>query len=162
MLNEKVVSLINKQINLELHSAYLYLGISGYYANEELTGFAHWFAAQAKEELDHARRFATYLADNSAKVELTDIKAPHFPHESYDQPLVASLKHEQAVTHSIHQIYADAQGLNDYRTVQFLDWFVKEQNEEEKNAESLIKRYEVYASDGKGLYLLDSELQKRA
>lgn len=161
MLNEKLVSLINQQVNMELHSAYLYLAIAGHYADEELNGFANWFRIQAKEERDHAMLFAKYLANNNAKLELFDVKAPHADMSDNQKPLLASLKHEQAVTASITNIYAQAHELKDYRSMQFLDWFIKEQNEEEKNAEALIKRYDLFGKDGHGLYLLDAELGQR-
>ncbi|MEE0252905.1 MAG: ferritin-like domain-containing protein, partial [Acutalibacteraceae bacterium] len=66
------------------------------------------------------------------------------------------------VTDSIHNIYAAASKVKDFRTMQFLDWFVKEQGEEEKTAEDLIKKLELFGQDGKGLYMLDSELASRS
>ena len=75
--------------------------------------------------------------------------------------LQAGLKHEEYVTSLINAIYAAAQEANDYRTVQFLDWFVKEQGEEETNANNLITKMELFGSDAKGLYMLDSELKAR-
>ena len=71
------------------------------------------------------------------------------------------LEHERYVTSLIHAIYDAAYEVRDFRTMQFLDWFVKEQGEEEKNAEDLIKKMELFGSDPKGLYLLDSELAAR-
>lgn len=162
MLDKKVVSMINQQINMELYSAYLYLAISGYYADGELGGFANWFRIQAQEERDHAMLFATYLQNNGDKIELFDIKAPTESFTDFAQPLAASLEHEQKVTASIHEIYAYAHSIQDFRTMQFLDWFVKEQNEEENTAETMIKRFELFGTDAKGLYLLDSELGARS
>ncbi|MPN29639.1 putative bacterial non-heme ferritin [bioreactor metagenome] len=74
---------------------------------------------------------------------------------------MASLEHERKVTASINNIYAVAYGLKDFRTMQFLDWFVKEQGEEEHNADSIIKKYDLFGSDPKGLYMLDNELGTR-
>ena len=76
-------------------------------------------------------------------------------------PLKAGLEHEVYVTGLIHNIYAAAQEVNDFRTMQFLDWFVKEQGEEEKTAEDMIKKMELYGDDAKGLYMLNSELAGR-
>jgi ferritin len=76
-------------------------------------------------------------------------------------PLQESLKHEQFVTASINNIYDEASRIKDYRTMQFLDWFIKEQGEEEKNAEDLILKYNVFGTDAKGLYMLNSELGTR-
>ena len=76
-------------------------------------------------------------------------------------PLKYGLEHEQYVTSLIHEIYNEAYQAKDFRTMQFLDWFVKEQGEEETNAEDLIKKYELFAGDAKGLYMLDNELSAR-
>ena len=61
----------------------------------------------------------------------------------------------------IHAIYEAAYEARDFRTMQFLDWFVKEQGEEETNATDLIKKMELFGSDPKGLYMLDQELAAR-
>ena len=71
------------------------------------------------------------------------------------------LEHEQYVTASINNIYAAAFKINDFRTMQFLDWFIKEQGEEEKNADENIKKFDLFGSDPKGLYMLDSEMKAR-
>ena len=76
-------------------------------------------------------------------------------------PLKAGFEHEQYVTGLINNIYAEAYAEKDFRTMQFLDWFVKEQLEEEKNADDMIKKMELFGNDSKGLYSLDSEYAAR-
>ena len=161
MLNEKVASLINEQINKEFYSAYLYLDISNYYNESGLNGFGNWFMVQAQEERDHALLFLQYLQNNGEKVTLSEIKAPNITFSNFSSPLQESLKHEQFVTASINNIYDEVSKIKDYRTMQFLDWFIKEQGEEEKNSEDLIMKYNVFGSDAKGLYMLNSELAAR-
>ncbi len=161
MLNEKVSSLINEQINKEFYSAYLYLDMSNYYNEAGLNGFGNWFKVQAQEERDHALLFLQYLQNNGEKVTLSEIKSPNITFSSFMSPLQESLKHEQFVTASINNIYSEASNIKDYRTTQFLDWFIKEQGEEEKNAEDLILKYNVFGSDAKGLYMLNQELAAR-
>lgn len=161
MLNKDIVEKITAQINYELYSAYIYLDISNYYADNNLDGFANWFRIQTQEERDHAMLFMTYLLNNSAQVKLADIKAPDFTFGDFREPAVIALEHEIKVTERIHDIYGTAYELKDFRTMQFLDWFVKEQNEEEKNTEDIIKKYDLFGSDPKSLYLLDSELASR-
>ena len=161
MLNEKVSILLNEQINKEFYSAYLYLDMSNYYLDEGLNGFGNWFKVQAQEERDHAMLFMQYLQNNSEKVTLGEIKSPNISFLNYKTPLDESLKHEQYVTSSIHNIYNEAFLVKDFRTMQFLDWFIKEQGEEEKNSEDLIKKYDLFGSDAKSLYMLDSELGTR-
>ncbi len=162
MLNDKVIEQINNQINFELYSAYIYLDISNYYAENNLNGFANWFKIQTQEERDHAMLFMDYLLNNGAKVELKEIKGPKASYSDFRQPLTAAFDHELQVTASIHNIYATVYELKDFRTMQFLDWFVKEQGEEEKNTEDIIKRYDLFGKDAKGLYLIDAELTNRA
>lgn len=161
MLNEKVVELLNDQIVKEFYSAYLYLDFSNFYSDKGLDGFANWYRIQAQEERDHALLFYDYLHNNNEKVTLGAIDAPNLKLDTLMDPLKAGLEHEEYVTDLIHTIYAAAKDVNDFRTMQFLDWFVKEQGEEEKNANDLITKMELFGSDPKSLYMLDQELAAR-
>lgn len=161
MLNEKVAKLLNEQIQKEFYSAYLYLDFSVYYSEQSLDGFANWYKVQAQEERDHAMLFVQYLLNNGEKAGLEAIEKPQWENGGHMAPLRAGFEHEQYVTSLIHAIYDAAYEVRDFRTMQFLDWFVKEQGEEEKNAEDLIKKMELFGTDPKGLYLLDSELAAR-
>ena len=105
--------------------------------------------------------FIQYLQNNGEPVVLDAIAKPEAVLDSLKTPLTEGLKHEQYVTSLIHTIYGAAHEVKDFRTVQFLDWFVKEQGEEEKNAEDLIKKYELFGGDPKSLYMLNSELAAR-
>ena len=133
MLDAKVAELLNTQINKEFYSAYLYMDFSYFYVEQGLDGFAT----------------------------LDAIDKPDKVFAKYDDPLHAGYEHEQYVTGLIHTIYDAAHEVKDYRTMQFLDWFVKEQGEEETNAEGLIKKYELFGSDARALYMLDNELAGR-
>lgn len=160
-MDKNVYELLNDQINKELYSAYLYLDIANYYSVKGLDGFANWYEIQAKEEQDHAMLFYQYLHNNSEKVTLEAIAKPDKVFEALTDPLKAGLEHEKYVTDLINNIYVAAQKANDFRTIQFLDWFVKEQGEEEKNAADMITKMELFGSDAKGLYMLDAELKAR-
>lgn len=161
MLNSNVSKLVNEQINKELYSAYLYLDFAVYYEEQGLSGFANWYTVQAQEERDHAMLMLKYLQNNGEKVTLEAVAKPDKKLSGIMDPLKFGLEHEQYVTSLIHNIYDAAYSAKDFRTMQFLDWFVKEQNEEEKNADDLIKKMELFGSDSKGLYMLDSELGAR-
>ena len=137
MLNEKVSQLLNDQVNKEFYSAYLYLQFSNFYVEQGLAGFANWYKVQAQEERDHAMLMLQYLQNNDVPVTLEAVAKPD-----------AELK-------------ANMYEARDFRTMQFLDWFVKEQGEEETNATDLIKKMELFGSDPKGLYMLDQELAAR-
>lgn len=160
-MNTQVETLLKDQVNKEFYSAYLYLGFSNYYYGENLDGFGHWFELQAKEEQEHAMKILKYLQDNDVKVDLGPIAAPEVKFSDNKGPLLAALKHEQYVTSLIHAIYKQARESDDFRACQFLEWFIAEQGEEEKNTSDLIAKYELLSGDAKGLYLLNAELKTR-
>ena len=140
MLNEKVAKLLNEQINAELYSAYLYLDFANFYVEQGLNGFANWYQVQVQEEVDHAKLMMQYMQNNDLKVTLEAIAKPGIQLKENMDALQEGLKHEQYVTSLIHNLYDAAYSVKDFRTMQFLDWFVKEQGEEETNANDLIKK----------------------
>ncbi len=160
-MDAKVSKLINEQINKEFYSAYLYLDFANYYASVGLDGFENWYKVQAQEERDHALLFYQYLQNNGEAVALEPIAKPEWQHGGNDAPLKKGLEHEKYVTGLINTIYAAAYEVHDFRTMQLLDWFVKEQGEEEKNASDMITKMELFGTDAKGLYMLNSELKAR-
>lgn len=160
-MEEKVVRLLNDQINKELYSAYLYLDFANYFESIGLDGFANWYTIQAQEERDHAMLFYQYLHNNNQNVTLEAIAKPDCDKSSTMAVLKQGLEHEEYVTSLINAIYHEANLVHDFRTLQFLDWFIKEQGEEETNANDLITKMELFGSDPKGLYMLNSELQSR-
>jgi len=160
-MNSKVKSSLNEQINKEFFSAYLYLSFANYCVSEGLDGFANWYRVQAQEERDHAMLMVTYLQNNDETVEYEAIKKPGNTWKNALEVLKEGLAHEKFITSSINKIYDIAIEVKDYRTTQFLDWFIKEQNEEENSASLLIKKAEMLGTEGKGLYLLDRELIRR-
>ena len=160
-MNEKVAKLINEQINKEFYSAYLYLDIANYYAAEGLDGFENWYKVQAQEERDHALLFYQYLQNNGEQVTFEAIAKPEWEKGDNMTPLKKALEHEKYVTSLINAIYAAAYEIHDFRTMQLLDWFVKEQGEEEKNASDMITKMQLFGTDAKALYMLNSELKAR-
>ena len=161
MLNAKVRELLNQQINKEFYSAYLYLDFSNYYERVGLDGFANWYRVQAQEERDHAMLFYDYLQNNDELVELDAIAKPDKVFSDNMGPLKAALEHEQYVTSLIDAIYAVAYEVKDFRTMEFLNWFVKEQGEEETNAKDMIQDYKIFGSTPQGLFSLDAKYQAR-
>ena len=161
MLDSKVHELLNAQINKEFYSAYLYLDFSNYFKAKGLDGFANWYMVQAQEERDHAMLFYTYLQNENMPVTLDTIPKPDKVLNDDMQVLKLGLNHEMYVTSLINDIYGAAYDVRDFRTMQFLDWFVKEQGEEETNANDLISKMELFGSDAKGLYMLNQELAAR-
>ena len=161
MLDANVSKLLNEQIKNELYSAYLYLDFSLYYKEEGLDGFANWYMIQTQEERDHAMLMLQYLQNNGEHITLEQIDKPDKEIKALKDPVEMALVHERYITSTINNIYDAAQAVKDYRTMQFLDWFVKEQGEEEMNAEDMVKKFELYGEDPRSLYLLDNEMTSR-
>jgi ferritin len=161
MLNAKVHELLNQQINKEFYSAYLYLDFSNYFKAAGLDGFANWYMVQAQEERDHAMLFYTYLQNEDMPVTLEAIAKPEKSFTAHMDVLKAGLEHEEYVTSLINDIYGAAYDVRDFRTMQFLDWFVKEQAEEEDNADDNVTKFELFGSDSRSLYELDAEMKAR-
>lgn len=161
-MNADISKQLNKQINYELYSAYFYLDISNYYLETDLDGFAGWFRVQTQEERDHAMLIMDYLQDNDEPVRLESVQAPERKYQNAGHPLDLAYAHEQKVTSAIHTLYESAMDKKDYRSMQFLNWFIREQQEEERSVRDLINRYRLFGSDQKSLYLLNSELKSRS
>ncbi|MBR6844541.1 MAG: ferritin [Bacteroidales bacterium] len=161
LLHKKVSEMLNEQINKELYSAYLYLEMNKYFNDRGLNGFANWYMIQAQEERDHAMLIYKYMQNNDCPIKLKSIASPDKKFMTDMEVLKAGLEHEEFVTTSIHNIYEVAYKVKDFRTMQFLDWFVKEQGEEETNARDMISKMELFGSDPKSLYMLNQELATR-
>ena len=162
MLSTNMITMLNAQINKEFYSAYLYQEFANYYGEVGLDGFQNWFNVQAKEELAHGMLFINYLLDNGAKVDLKAIEDPSQTFVDFKAPLTAALEHEKEITKSINALYECAVEDKDYRSQQILDWFVKEQYEEEINASDLITRYELFGEDKRSLWEINNELKNRS
>jgi ferritin len=161
MLNPKIEKAFNEQINAETYSAYLYMSMAAWFQGQQLNGFAHWFKVQAQEELTHALRFYAYVFDRGGKVALTAIAAPP---TAWDSPLAcleAVLAHEIKVTGLINKLVTLARKETDYASENFLQWFVKEQVEEEASVEDAIGKLKMINQTEGGLFMLDKDMAAR-
>jgi ferritin len=162
MFDSNVENLLNEQVVAEMYSANLYLSMSAWFRNKSLDGYANWFYVQYKEEMDHALIFYNFILNAGGKVGLGQIDAPPVEFAGTREILEKSLEHEQLVTSLIYAINEAALAVKDYKTVQFLDWFIQEQVEEEDNASTNLDRYDLFGTDPKGLYSLDEEMGARS
>ena len=154
--------LINNQIQMEFESRYAYLGLSAWFETTSFRGFASWMRQQASEENFHAMKFFDYLNDRFGTVKLLPIGAPV---NSFNSPLdafQASLAHEQKVTASIGDIYEAALNEKDYQTAEFLNWFLREQVEEEKTVQDIIDELKLAGKDADALLRIDKEASCRS
>lgn len=161
MVSKKLETALNKQVNAEFWSAYLYLSMSAHFANEGLPGVANWFKIQFQEEQDHALKFMNYLIAKGNKVELKPIEKVPTSWKSVLNAFEDTLKHEKVVTALVNDLAALARAENDYSTENMLQWFVNEQVEEEETAQGMIDGLKLIGDNGFGLYTMDKELAQR-
>jgi len=161
MLKKSVEDALNKQINAEMYSSYLYLAMSAYMESISMKGFARWLRIQSKEELGHAMKFYDYVIEAGGTIRLTAIEAPKTPWKSAGAVFDQVLAHEKKVTGLIDGIMDIAVKEKDYATQNFLGWFVKEQVEEEANATEIVAQIGIVGDVPGHLFCLDRELGKR-
>jgi len=161
MISNKMQDALNRQINAEIYSSYLYLSMSTYFESINLKGFASWIRVQAQEELVHAMKIYKYIAEKGGRVILTSIEAPPTEWDSAVAALENILKHEQKVTGLINDLVDFAILQKDHATNSFLQWFVDEQVEEEASADEMLQKLKMVGDSGSGILMLDHELGER-
>jgi len=160
-MNKKLLDEMNVQINKEIYSGYLYLSMAAHFEGENLSGFANWMTIQAKEELEHAMKFFEFLHEVGGKVVLDTIEKPDSDFGNPQKVFKQVLEHEQYVTSRIHLLYKLAIETNEYPTQIFLQWFVNEQVEEEKNATEILENLKLAGESGNALLMMDRALAHR-
>lgn len=160
-LNEKVLKALNDQINKELYSAYLYRSLSLDLSLSGFKGYAHWLDIQYKEEIGHADKIIAYIASRGDVVELAAVDGVSKHLSCPVEAAKATLAHEEYISGSIRDLFKLAREEGDSETELFLQWFINEQIEEEKNANDVLAGFEA-AKDCKGLlYMFDAQLGSR-
>ncbi len=161
MLNTRLEVELNKQLNAELYSAYLYLSMSAFLASKNLSGFSNWMKVQFEEEQFHALKLYNYIIDRGGKVTLTEIKAPKTEWHDILDVFKDVLAHEEKVTGLINELVNVAMEEKDHATVSILQWFVTEQVEEEATVSDLLDQLKLVEGKGSGLFILDREAKQR-
>ncbi len=161
MINEKMAAAINKQINWELYSSYLYFSMAAYFDSMGLKGFSSWMRVQAMEELSHVKKFYDFMGARGGRVIMSEIKAPPTEWESPMAVFEETLKHEQSVTSLINGLVDIALELRDHATNSFLQWYVDEQVEEEESVDNVIQSLKLNENNPSGLFMIDKELGQR-
>jgi ferritin len=161
MISKTMEQTLNKQVNRELFSEYLYLSMSAYFETIFLKGFAKWMRVQAREEHAHAMKIYDYIIARGGKVTLAAIEAPKNKWESAGKIFEESYAHEQKVTGMIDALVDLAIKEKDHATFEMLQWFVKEQVEEEMNASDILNQIAIVGDRPGHLFALDHQLGKR-
>ena len=160
-MKKKMEKALNKQVNAELYSSYLYLAMESYFQSISLSGCARWMRGQVQEEMFHGMKIYDYVHERGGRVQFEAIAKPETEWES---PLAAFehiLAHEEKVTQLINDLIDVALEVRDHAAKAFLDWFIIEQVEEESTVGEIVSRLRLIGNDSSGLLLLDSELGKR-
>ncbi len=161
MLNEKVRNALNEQVNAELYSSYLYLSMCSYFKKINLEGFARWMEAQALEEITHAMKIFNFISERGDHVDLTGIDGPPTSWESPRAAFEDAYGHEVKVTGLINNLVDISMEQKDHATLNFLQWFVGEQVEEETSTDAVVQKLKLIGGEGGGMFLLDQELGRR-
>lgn len=161
MLSERMMKALNKQLNAELYSAYLYLSMAAYFESKNLKGFANWMRVQAQEELMHAMKFFDYVNERGGRVYLEVIEKPPTEWKSPLDVFEATYEHEVKVTSMINDLVNMAMEEKDHATCNMLQWFVAEQVEEEASVDEIRQQLRMIKEDGRGIMMLDRELKQR-
>ena len=161
MLSERMMKALNKQLNAELYSAYLYLSMAAYFESKNLKGFTNWMRAQAQEELAHAMKFFDYINEKGGRVYLEAIEKPPTEWKSPLDVFEATYEHEVKVTSMINDLVNMSMEEKDHATYNMLQWFVAEQVEEEASADEIRQQLRMIKEDGRGIMMLDRELKQR-
>jgi ferritin len=162
MISKKMTDALNKQINEELYSWYLYLAMSAFFAASNYTGTANWLKLQANEEMNHAMKFYSYLNEVGQKIELQKVEQPPADYKNHLAAFQQVLNHELHITKCINDLADLATSEKDHATANFLIWFVNEQIEEVGTAKLILEKVKMVGTSTHTLYLLDRELGKRA
>lgn len=161
MINEKMEKAFNDQINKELYSEYLYLSMKAYFERLNLKGFVNWFDVQVQEEHAHAMGMFDYVHERGGEVELEAIEKPETKWESPIACFEQVLSHEEFVTSRINALMDVAEEVKDRAALSFLNWYLKEQVEEEANVGGVLATLKLIGDDKKALLMLDKELAAR-
>ena len=161
MINEKMEKAFNDQINKELYSEYLYLAMKSYFVELNLQGLVNWFDVQVQEEHAHAMGMYDYVHERGGKVVLEAIDKPEVEGKTPLEVFEQVLKHEEFVTSRINALMDVAEEVKDRAALSFLDWYLKEQVEEESNVGGVLATLKLIGDDKKALLMLDKELAAR-
>jgi ferritin len=165
-MNQDVLQALVKGIHQELETAYNYEAMELWLIEHHLDGMAHWMNKQVAEEREHAHKIREYLQLRGEKITLHAIGAPKATFSSPLEIFEAVLKAEKEVSAAIIKLQDLANANHDNGAGIFLDWFVREQEEEESDVQRILDKFTLAGitqetKNGAALYLLDKELGAR-
>ena len=156
MLNSKIESALNAQVNREAYSAHLYLSMASWAEKTGFAGIAKWMYAQSEEEWMHMLKFINYINDRGGHAIISAIEKPPAEHGNVMEIFEAVLEHEQKVTSWINEIVAITIAEKDYTTNNWVQWFVNEQIEEEASVNEILDKLKML--NGENMYMFDRDI----
>lgn len=160
-INKKMESAFNDQINKEYFSEYLYLAMKAKFSEMNLNGFVNWFDIQVQEERAHAEGMYNYVLERGGSIDLGAIEKPEIKGKTPLEIFKQVLEHEEYVTSRINALADVADEVKDRAALIFLNWYIKEQVEEEASVGGVLATLELIGDDKQGLLALDKELAQR-
>ncbi|MCQ2738648.1 MAG: ferritin [bacterium] len=161
MISTTINNALNEQINKEFYSGYLYLSISAYLKQLGYEGIASWLRQQAKEEVEHGLKIFDYLIECNSFVTLKQIRTPDFVYNGLLSVFSLIYEHEKEITNAVMSVAKQAEDECDRTTLNFIDWFIEEQVQEEENVKNIVKKIELFGENNAVMFLIDKELGER-
>lgn len=158
MLSPAMTDRLNEQINLEMYSSHLYLQMGSWCAYKALDGCATFLSQHADEEMMHMRRLVNYLHETGALAIVGGMEAPPVVFNSLPEIFEKIYAHEQFITGKINDLVHLANTEPDYSTLQFLQWYVAEQHQEEFLFKGILDKINLIGTDGQGIFFIDREI----
>ncbi|MBL7811631.1 MAG: ferritin [Bacteroidetes bacterium] len=162
MISKPIEKALQQQIALEAYSSSVYLSMACWADVEGFEGTAAFFYKQSDEERMHMLKLVHFINDNDGHAQIAKQDAPPRNWKDIHSLFREVLEQEQKVTQSIHELVNLSLKEKDHASHNFLQWYVNEQMEEEKQIKTILNKLKILGNDGSGLYLLDRELGERA
>ena len=156
MLAQKIETIMNAQVEKECYSSQLYLAMASWAEVNGMEGISKWLYAQSDEERMHMLKFIGFINERGGKAKITAIKAPPVTFKNVKDLFKAVLEHEFFITKSINEIIGVCIDERDFTSQNWVQWFVNEQIEEEKNVRLILDKLNMLG-DG-NLYLFDKDI----
>jgi len=157
-LSEEIESLLNKQVQMEGKSSYIYLAMAAYCDQLGFENSSEFFFTQSEEERQHMLKIFRYISDAGGTPLSPDITEVPQEFGSFRGVFESALEQEIEVTKAINKILSAAYKEGDHATANFLQWFVQEQQEEEFTARKRVELFDVIGEEGIGRYMIDQKI----
>ncbi len=159
-LQDSILDILNKQIAMEAHSSASYLSMSAWAYAQGLSGCGYYFKKQSGEEREHMMRLFNYITEMGGMAISPEVTGIESNFTGLRDIFLMALEMEIKITESFNNMTLQCHNAKDFQTAKFLQWYLDEQMEEEKNARRLLEIYDLIGTEDGGLYRIDKEVEK--